>query len=309
MKEIGSIPLLDKAEEEKLFKEYINGSIEAKNKIINSNLRFVVSVAKKYIGKGLPFLDIIQEGNKGLITAVEKFDLDKNCKFSTYAMWWIRQAINRALHDKVRNIRVSISLGNKVGKLNEVYENLQIELGREPSYEELAQKLNTTVKNIRNLFLHRADTLSLNDKLGPDTEDEFMDYVEDTTYNPEEVVINKNFNVDLRSLLEISTLNFRERKLMKLRYGFEGKIKTLEECAAFFGISRERIRQMEEKSLIKLKEYFKDGVICKGNNLNKGKDIYEYLDIYNRNILFYAIDNISDCIIKEGVWCDFGLEY
>jgi len=253
LKDIGKIPLLTPEEEKEVAKKSAEGSLEATKKLGEANLRLVVSIAKKYVGRGLDFLDLIEEGNLGLIKAVEKFDVTKGYKFSTYATWWIRQAITRAIADQARTIRVPVHMVETINKLIRVKNKLIQELGREPSVSELSEKMGLTEEKVRQIMLYSRESVSLEVTIGEDEDSTLGEFVADEEeLLPEDYVMNNNLRDKLLEML--SSFSDRERDVIMLRFGFyDGKTRTLEEVGQKYGVTRERIRQIESKALRKLK--------------------------------------------------------
>ena len=253
LKEIGKVPLLDAETELSLAKRMIAGDEYAKSQLVEANLRLVVSIAKRYVGKGMFFLDLIQEGNLGLMKAVEKFDYQKGFKFSTYATWWIRQAITRSIADQARTIRIPVHMVETIHKVSRVSRHLLQELGHEASAEEIAEKMGIGVDKIREILKIAQDPVSLETPIGEEEDSHLGDFIpDDDSPAPEEAV---SFTV-LREQLEevLHTLTPREEEVLKLRFGLkDGKTRTLEEVGEVFGITRERIRQIEAKALRKLR--------------------------------------------------------
>lgn len=254
LKEIGKISLLTPEEELELSRRVAEGNEEAKNILAESNLRLVVSIAKRYVGKNLSFLDLIQEGNIGLMKAVEKFDVSKGYKFSTYATWWIRQAITRAIADQAKTIRVPVHMVETINKLKRVQRQLTLELTREPTEEELAERMGMSPEKIREIFKISQDPLSLETPVGEESDSHLGEFIKDVTnLTPEEHAINAVLKDEIAELL-LTALNEREEQVLKLRFGLEdGTCRTLEEVGSIFGVTRERIRQIEAKALRKLR--------------------------------------------------------
>ena len=253
LKEIGLIPLLTPEEEQELAKEVAEDRPGAKTKLTEANLRLVVSIAKKYSGRGLHILDLIQEGNTGLIRAVDKFDYTKGNKFSTYATWWIRQAITRAIADQARTIRVPVHMVEVINKATRCNRKLVQELGREPTMEEIADELNLPVEKIIEANRTAADTLSLDTPVGDEEDTTIGSFVEDdNTPGPADATSNTLLAEALSDIL--NTLTDREADVLRLRFGMQdGKSHTLEEVGQIFGVTRERIRQIENKAIRKLR--------------------------------------------------------
>ncbi len=253
LKEIGQIKLLSAEEEVELAKMVSEGSQYAKNKLTEANLRLVVSIAKKYSGRGLHILDLIQEGNTGLIRAVDKFDWTKGNKFSTYATWWIRQAITRAIADQARTIRVPVHMVEVINKATRCNRKLVQELGREPTVEEIAAELNLPVEKIIEANRTAADTLSLDTPVGDEEDTSIGSFVEDErTPGPADATSNAMLAEALKEILD--TLTEREADVLRMRFGmYDGRTHTLEEVGQIFGVTRERIRQIENKAIRKLR--------------------------------------------------------
>ena len=253
LKEIGQIKLLSAEEEVELAKRVSEGDQEAKNKLTEANLRLVVSIAKKYSGRGLHILDLIQEGNTGLIRAVDKFDWTKGNKFSTYATWWIRQAITRAIADQARTIRVPVHMVEVINKATRCNRELVQELGREPTVEEIAAELNLPVEKIIEANRTAADTLSLDTPVGDEEDTSIGSFVEDErTPGPADATSNALLAEALKEILD--TLTEREADVLRMRFGmYDGRTHTLEEVGQIFGVTRERIRQIENKAIRKLR--------------------------------------------------------
>ncbi|MFA5407357.1 MAG: RNA polymerase sigma factor RpoD [Bacilli bacterium] len=253
LKEIGKISLLSLSEELALSKRAADGDKEAKNILAEANLRLVVSIAKRYVGRNLSFLDLIQEGNIGLMKAVDKFDASKGFKFSTYATWWIRQAITRAIADQAKTIRVPVHMVETINKLKRIQRQITLELNREPTEDELADKMGVSVEKIREIFKISQDPLSLETPIGEEEDSHLGDFIKDeSNMSPEEYAINEVLKDDIELLLH--TLTEREAEVLKLRFGLiDGTSRTLEEVGNIFNVTRERIRQIEAKALRKLR--------------------------------------------------------
>jgi len=253
LKEIGRIKLLTREEEIDLAQRVEKGSLAAKKKLTTSNLRLVVSIAKKYIGRGMGFLDLIQEGNKGLIRAVEKYDWKKGYKFSTYATWWIRQAITRAIADQARTIRIPVHMVETINKLIRTSRRLMQELGREPAPEEIGREMDLDTAKVREIMKVSQKTTSLETPIGDDEDSYLGDFIPDeTTVGPYDLASRRLLKDNLEEVLQ--ALSDREARVLKMRFGLNGKRPmTLEEVGCEFGVTRERIRQIEAKALRKLK--------------------------------------------------------
>ncbi len=255
LNEIGRIPLLTADQEVELAKKIEMGDLSSKQKLAESNLRLVVSIAKRYIGRGLPFLDLMQEGNFGLLRAVEKFDYRKGFKFSTYATWWIRQAITRAIADQARTIRIPVHMVETINKLRYTQRRLQQELGREPLPEELGAEMDLDIKKINYILKISQDIVSLEAPVGTEEDSKLSDFIEDeSAVSPFETAHRKMIKENIEALLEY--LSAREQKIIKMRFGIEDGIPhTLEEVGREFNVTRERIRQIEGKVLEKLRDH------------------------------------------------------
>lgn len=269
LREIGKIPLLTAEEEMELAQRVLLGDKKAKDKMAEANMRLVVSIAKRYSGRGLDFLDLIQEGNTGLLRAVEKFDPDKGFKFSTYATWWIRQAITRAIADQARTIRIPVHMVETINKLLRTQRRMTQELNREPTIDELAKELDMEPEKIEYVIKIKQDISSLDAGVGRDGDDEdsvLGDFiVDEDTASPEESAANQLLKERVQEVL--STLSDREQKIVRMRFGLDnGKNHTLEEVGQKFAVTRERIRQIEAKALAKLRKH-KDA-----------RKLYEYLN-------------------------------
>ena len=269
LREIGKIPLLSSEEEMDLARRIVEGDKKAKDQMAEANMRLVVSIAKRYSGRGLDFLDLIQEGNTGLLRAVEKFDPDKGFKFSTYATWWIRQAITRAIADQARTIRIPVHMVETINKLLRTQRRMTQELNREPTIEELSKELDMEPEKIEYVIKIKQDISSLDAGVGRDGEDDdsvLQDFiVDEDTVSPEDSASNQLLKEQVQEIL--SSLSDREQKIVRMRFGLDnGKNHTLEEVGQEFAVTRERIRQIEAKALAKLRKH-KDA-----------KKLYEYLD-------------------------------
>ena len=253
LKEIGTYPLLSTEEEVTLAKRIKEGDEEAKKNLAESNLRLVVSIAKRYVGRGLSFLDLIQEGNLGLIKAVDKFDFEKGFKFSTYATWWIRQAITRSIADQSRTIRIPVHMSEVINRTYRVSRSLTQELGREPTEQELANELGFPIEKVREILKVSADPISLDTPIGEEDDSHLGDFIkDDTIIGPEEAAAYSVLQDQISKLLE--TLTEREQRVLTLRFGLnDGRTRTLEEVGKEFNVTRERIRQIEAKALRKLR--------------------------------------------------------
>ena len=253
LKEIGNVPLLSTEEEIELAKRVEEGDEAAKKKLTEANLRLVVSIAKKYVGRGMPFLDLIQEGNMGLMKAVDKFDYSKGYKFSTYATWWIRQAITRGIADTGRTIRVPVHMVETINKTLRMTRTLLQELGREPTPEEVADRLNVPVSRVREVLKISRDPVSLETPLGEEDDSHLGDFIEDdSALSPADSAAFSMLREELNTALE--SLTDRERQVVELRFGLrDGRARTLEEVGKEFNVTRERIRQIEAKALRKLR--------------------------------------------------------
>lgn len=266
LKEIGRVPLLTPEEEVDLAIKIADGDLEAKKRLSEANLRLVVSIAKRYLGRGMQFLDLIQEGNLGLIKAVEKFDYTKGFKFSTYATWWIRQAITRAIADQARTIRIPVHMVETINKVKKVSTQILHEQGHEPTAEEVAEKLDMSVEKVREILRVAQEPVSLETPIGEEEDSHLGDFIPDSdTPAPADEASHALLKEQLQEVL--STLTPREAKVLKLRFGLEdGKSRTLEEVGQEFAVTRERIRQIEAKALRKLR------------HPSRSKKLKDYLD-------------------------------
>ncbi len=253
LKEIGRVPLLSAEEEIELAKRIEQGDEEAKRRLAEANLRLVVSIAKRYVGRGMLFLDLIQEGNMGLIKAVEKFDYEKGYKFSTYATWWIRQAITRAIADQARTIRIPVHMVETINKLIRVQRQLLQDYGREPSPEEVAAEMELTPEKVREILKIAQEPVSLETPIGEEDDSHLGDFIEDQeALAPSDAAAYELLKEQLEDVLD--TLTDREENVLRLRFGLDdGRTRTLEEVGKVFGVTRERIRQIEAKALRKLR--------------------------------------------------------
>ena len=253
LKEIGVVPLLSKEEEKELAIAVENGDLEAKQRLAEANLRLVVSIAKRYVGRGMQFLDLIQEGNMGLMKAVDKFDYSKGFKFSTYATWWIRQAITRAIADQARTIRIPVHMVETINKLVREQRNLLQELGQDPTPEQIAERMDMTPDKVREILKIAQEPVSLETPIGEEDDSHLGDFIEDEVIeNP----VDYTTRVVLREQLDevLDTLTDREENVLRLRFGLDdGKMRTLEDVGKVFNVTRERIRQIEAKALRKLR--------------------------------------------------------
>lgn len=256
LREIGKVPLLSGEEELALAKRVVEGDKEAKDQMAEANMRLVVSIAKRYVGRGLDLLDLIQEGNTGLLRAVEKFDPDKGFKFSTYATWWIRQAITRAIADQARTIRIPVHMVETINKLLRTQRRLTQDLNREPTNEEIAAEMEIEVEKVEHIMKIKQDISSLDASIRDDEEESVLaDFIEDEdTITPEESATGQLLKEQVKDML--SALTEREQKILRLRFGLEdGRNHTLEEVGQEFAVTRERIRQIEAKALAKLRRH------------------------------------------------------
>ncbi|MBQ8468591.1 MAG: RNA polymerase sigma factor RpoD [Clostridia bacterium] len=254
LKDIGKVPLLSPEEEIELAKRMAEGDEEAKHRLSEANLRLVVSIAKRYVGRGLLFLDLIQEGNFGLMKAVEKFDYTKGFKFSTYSTWWIKQSITRAIADQARTIRIPVHMVETINKLTRVTRQLTQKLGREPGVDEIAKEMNITEDKVREIMKISQDTVSLDTPVGEEEDSNLGTFIQDeTAISPQESAAQVMLKEQLLEVL--NTLTPREQKVIMLRYGIEdGHPRTLEDVGKEFNVTRERIRQIEAKALKKLRQ-------------------------------------------------------
>ncbi len=253
LKEIGRVPLLSTEEEVELAKKILDGDEYSKKRLTEANLRLVVSIAKRYVGRGMHFLDLIQEGNVGLIKAVEKFDHTKGFKFSTYATWWIRQAITRAIADQARTIRIPVHMVETINRLKKIQSQLLHENGKEPSEELIAEHMDMSVERVREIMRVAQEPVSMETPIGPEEDSRLMDFIRDEeALAPDDAALKTITNEDIDSVLK--TLTEREEQVIRLRFGLkDGRCHTLEEVGLEFNVTRERIRQIEAKALRKLR--------------------------------------------------------
>ncbi len=253
LKEIGRVPLLTSDEEVELAERIAKGDVKARQRLTEANLRLVVSIAKRYVGRGMHFLDLIQEGNVGLIKAVEKFDHTKGFKFSTYATWWIRQAITRAIADQARTIRIPVHMVETINKLKKVQSQLLHENGRESTEEQIAQAMGLSVARVREIIRVAQEPVSMETPIGPEEDSRLMDFIRDEeALAPDDAALKTITNEDIDAVLK--TLTSREEDVIRLRFGLkDGRCHTLEEVGSEFNVTRERIRQIEAKALRKLR--------------------------------------------------------
>ncbi len=253
LKEIGRVPLLSSDEEIELATKILDGDVKAKQRLTEANLRLVVSIAKRYVGRGMHFLDLIQEGNVGLIKAVEKFDHTKGFKFSTYATWWIRQAITRAIADQARTIRIPVHMVETINKLKKVQSQLLHENGKEATEEQIAEEMGLPVSRVREIMRVAQEPVSMETPIGPEEDSRLMDFIRDEdALAPDEATMKVITNEDIDAVLR--TLTPREEDVIRLRFGLsDGRCHTLEEVGTEFNVTRERIRQIEAKALRKLR--------------------------------------------------------
>ena len=310
LKEIGKVPLLSNEEEQELGKRITQGDKDAKNRLAEANLRLVVSIAKKYVGRGMLFLDLIQSGNEGLLRAVEKFDYTKGFKFSTYATWWIKQSITRAIADQGRTIRLPVHMVEKINKVAFAKRKLALELGHEPDVYEIANYMDTTVENVYAIMENAKETVSIETPIGEEEDSELGDFIEDTNSTIEKQAMQTFLSADVQKLL--TALTDREREIIELRFGLrDGQQRTLEEVGQVYNVTRERIRQIEAKALkrlrqpsraVKLKDYYDfDGGYKENDAVEQEKEtIFDTFKQLTRNrfLVIQAIDELSE-IDKE----------
>ena len=285
LREIGKYKLLNREEEQALFHKILEGNLEARNLFIQSNLRLVVTVAKRYVGRGLSFMDLIQEGNLGLMKAVERFDPTKGFKFSTYAITWIRQSITRAIADKGRNVRLPVHVVEKIGEFRKTWQKLEGKLGREPNLSEVANEMHISLKQAKKLYSSQQDTISINSFVGDDEDTELEHFIPSDKDSPEDVAVGNSLPEELQKYLD-SCLTLREKQVLTLRYGLEDNVtRTLEEVSKYFNVTRERIRQIESKALRKLRSKKKvdDFAIYTDNPKQSLQNVKEYRAAYRNS--------------------------
>lgn len=250
--DIGKYELLTNDEQVELIRQAQNGDKYAKAKFIESNLRLVINIARQYVGRGLPFCDLVQEGNWGLFRAIDKFDIDKGFRFSTYATYWIKQAVARAIADKARTIRLPVHVGDEIHRLNAVTRLLEQQLGRSPTHAEISEKMGVSISRVQELEKTSQSAVSLDNPIGDDENSNLGEFLEDTaTQSPCELYEAADLSETLKKI--ISALSPREQAVILMRFGFSGRPHTLEEVGEYFGVTRERIRQIEAKALRKLR--------------------------------------------------------
>ncbi|MDD6878691.1 MAG: sigma-70 family RNA polymerase sigma factor, partial [bacterium] len=283
LKEIDRRPLLSPEEERKLAKRISQGDSYAREIFIESNLKLVVSIAKRYIDRGLSFLDLIQEGNLGLMTAVDKFDVSRDYKFSTYATWWIRQAILRAIANKGRNVRISVNMYEKITSYKKAITNLEVRLNRQPTINEIANEMGLSIPEVTKLHKLQSDTVSMNTLIGDNEDTELESFIPASEETPEDLLIENDMKLQVRKLLENCNLKPREIEILMLRFGFDdGKPMTLEEVGKKFNISRERTRQIESKALMKIRRsrYIKEFAVYMQNPTKSLENIEFFREKY-----------------------------
>ena len=302
LREIGNKPILSKEEEISLAKRISEGDNLAKEKLIECNLKLVVSIARRYYNRGLPFLDLIQEGNLGLMTAVEKYEVERGFKFSTYATWWIRQGITRALADKGRNVRIPVHLHEKIMVLNKISSDLEKVLGREPTAAEIANEMNISLTKVSELLKLKQDTISINSMVGDDGDTELENFIPASPTTPEDEAIDNTLNENVKQLLEECNLKPREMEVLMYRYGFyDGSPMTLEEIGKIYNITRERVRQVESRALMKIRRsrYVKEFAVFTQNPEESKARIEEFREKYRESKNPYKSFLKSDGRTKE----------
>ena len=302
LREIGNKPILSKEEEISLAKRISEGDNLAKEKLIECNLKLVVSIARRYYNRGLPFLDLIQEGNLGLMTAVEKYEVERGFKFSTYATWWIRQGITRALADKGRNVGIPVHLHEKIMVLNKISSDLEKVLGREPTAAEIANEMNISLTKVSELLKLKQDTISINSMVGDDGDTELENFIPASPTTPEDEAIDNTLNENVKQLLEECNLKPREMEVLMYRYGFyDGGPMTLEEIGKIYNITRERVRQVESRALMKIRRsrYVKEFAVFTQNPEESKARIEEFREKYRESKNPYKSFLKSDGRTKE----------
>lgn len=290
LKEIGKTALLSKEQEKELARKMAEGNEEARNQFTESNLKLVVDIAKNYLGRGLPFLDLIQEGNLGLIRATEKYDVNRGFKFSTYATWWIRQTIKKAIYEKRRNIKIPENIQMRLSQYSKVCNNLEIKLQREATISEIAEEMRTSVEKIIELQAMQSDTISINKLISSDEDIELDQFIAADEKTPEEIAISNTLSSQIKQLFEDCQLKEKEIEIIKKRYGFNSKDPmTLDELAKIYGVTRESIRQTEVKALKKIRnsKYIKAFAIYMQNPDEAIQNIEEFREIYAKSTTPY----------------------
>ena len=302
LKEIGEKSILTSNEEKELCKRIKDGDLDAKKEFIERNLKLVVSIAKNYVGRGLDFLDLIQEGNMGLINAVNKYDISKGFKFSTYATWWIKQSINRGLADKGRNIRVPVYIQTKINSYKKIVNILESQLGRAPTTNEIANEMGLSISKVINLQKLAEDTTSINKTVGEDEDNELVDFIPSQQRSPEEEAIDNTLNFQVQKLFQECKLNPKEIDILMLRYGLNNhKPMTLDEIGEKYQVTRERIRQIEAKAFMKIRKsrYVKDLAVFMENPEDSLQNIYEIRNNYRNSNSLYKAYLTSNSLTKN----------